>query len=146
MLVNLCEKFHAMARQLRHRYGNRSTLNITDEYDVQDLLHALLLLHFEDVRAEEWTPSHDGASSRMDFLLKTERIVVEVKKTRAGLTARKLGEELIIDSQRYRSHKECDTLVCFVYDPEGFIANPRGVENDLNQDTPLQVRVLIQPA
>jgi REase_DpnII-MboI len=50
-----------------------------DEYDVQDSLHALLKLHFDDVRREEWTPSYAGSQSRMDFLLKREKIVVETK-------------------------------------------------------------------
>ena len=74
--------FYKVARQLRCRYDNRETLKIEDEYDVQDLLHALLLLYFDDVRAEEWTPSYAGKSARMDFLLKNERVVIEVKKTR----------------------------------------------------------------
>ncbi|WP_184137542.1 hypothetical protein [Deinococcus humi] len=47
--------------------------------------------------------------------------------------------------ERYRSHPKCDQLVCFVYDPEGRIANPRGLENDLQQGDPLKVRVLIRP-
>jgi REase_DpnII-MboI len=64
-------------------------LAITDEYDVQDHLHALLRLHFDDVREEEWTPSYGGARARMDFLLKRERKVVETKMTWAGLEQRK---------------------------------------------------------
>ena len=55
---------------------------IKDEYDVQDLLNALLRLNFDDVRPEEYTPSYAGSSTRVDFLLKKEKIVIEVKKTR----------------------------------------------------------------
>ena len=40
-----------------------------DEYDVQDLFHALLTIYFEDIRKEEWSPSYAGGASRMDFLL-----------------------------------------------------------------------------
>lgn len=67
LLSNLFERFHSVAKQLRHRYDNRPTLDINDEYDVQDLLHSLLKLYFEDIRKEEWTPSYAGGSSRMDF-------------------------------------------------------------------------------
>lgn len=82
----------------------------------------------------------------MDFLLKQEKFVIEVKKTRKGLGARELGEQLIIDIQKYKNHPDCKSLICFVYDPEGRIANPRGVENDLKKDTEgLKVRVLITP-
>ncbi len=148
ILVNqLCSRFHLVAKQLETRHDNRKTLIIDDEYDVQDLFHALLRIYFDDVRDEEWTPSYAGRCSRVDFLLKDEEIVIEVKKTRETLKAKQLGEQLIIDIQRYESHKNCKHLVCFVYDPKGLIANPRGLENDLNRTNKvgLKVEVIIVP-
>jgi len=127
----IIRKFHQVARQLRSRYSNRPTIEIEDEYDVQDLFHGLLRLYFDDVRAEEYTPSYAGSASRVDFLLKSEKIIVEIKKTRKGLAEKEVGEQLIIDSLRYQAHPDCNQLVCFVYDPEGRVANPRGIENDL---------------
>jgi hypothetical protein len=121
-------------------------LHIKDEYDTQDLLHALLHLHFDDIRAEEWTPSYAGGCSRVDFLLKTEGVIIEVKKTRSTLTARNIGAELIVDCQRYRAHPDCKKLLCFVYDPEGWISSPRGLENDLKRkDDDFEVKVLVMP-
>jgi hypothetical protein len=142
----LCDRFHVVCRQLRSRHESRPTLDVQDEYDVQDLLHALLALHCDDIRTEEWTPSYAGRSARMDFLLKQERIVVEVKKARRGLGAREIGDQLIEDVSRYQSHPDCVTLVCFVYDPDGLIANPRGIENDLRRvgESP-RVEVWIRP-
>jgi hypothetical protein len=146
LLENICRKFHVAARQLMNRHAERATLEINDEYDVQDLLHAFLRLHFDDVRPEEWTPSYAGSSSRTDFLLKNERIVIEVKKTRAGLKDRKLGEELLIDRERYQKHPDCDTLLCFIYDPEGKVGNPSGLARDLeDHQGSLKVRVVIAP-
>ena len=146
LIERLCLRFHAAARQLQARHGGRETIRINDEYDVQDLLHAFLRLHFDDVRAEEWTPSYAGRSSRIDFLLKNERIVLEVKKTRSSLKAGDLGEELIVDRARYEHHPDCDTLVCFVYDPEGRIGNPVGIERDLeSHGGKLKMRVIIAP-
>lgn len=146
LIEKLCLRFHAAARQLQHRYNYRDTLTIEDEYDVQDLLHAMLRLHFDDIRAEEWTPSYAGGSSRVDFLLKAEQIVVEVKKTRASMKSKELGEQLIIDRARYEVHPDCKTLVCFVYDPEGRIGNPVGIERDLESHTgALKVRVIVAP-
>ena len=131
----ICNHFHQAVRQMRNRHDNRSTIDVNDEYDVQDLLHAFLRLHFDDVRAEEWTPSYAGSASRMDFLLKKEKVVIEVKKTRKNLGAKEVGEQLMIDIERYTAHPDCETLICFVYDPEGRVANPVGIENDLNRDT-----------
>lgn len=86
-VLMICDRFHMVAKQLAHRRESRSTLRIEDEYDVQDLLHGLLRLYFDDIRPEEWTPSYGGGSARMDFLLKEHEIVVEAKMTRKGLFA-----------------------------------------------------------
>lgn len=142
----ICNHFHQAVRQIRSRYNNRSTIDIEDEYDVQDLLHVFLRLHFDDVRAEEWTPSYAGSASRMDFLLKKERIVVEVKKTRKNLGAKEVGEQLMIDIERYTAHPDCETLICFVYDPDGRVSNPAGIENDLTKNVEnLRVITIITP-
>ena len=125
-VLAVCDRFHTIGRQLAQRWDGRSTLRIEDEYDVQDLLHALLRLYFDDIRPEEWTPSYGGGSSRMDFLLEGHEIVVEVKMTRKGLLAKEVSEQLIIDAAKYRQHLECKTLVCLVYDPAGLVKNPRG--------------------
>lgn len=139
-------RFHAVAVQLRDRYSGRPTLDVNDEYDVQDLMHALLRLHFDDVRPEEWVPSYAGSASRTDFLLPQIDTVIEIKKTRQGLNAKVVGEQLIIDIAKYKRHPQCRRLLCFVYDPEGRIANPTGIENDLNKgDHSIEVRVSILP-
>jgi hypothetical protein len=143
-IKNLIIHFHAVVRQLRHRHNRRPTLEVNDEYDVQDLMHSMLKIYFEDIRPEEWTPSYAGGSSRMDFLLKSEKIVIEVKKTREKLNAKEVGDQLAVDILRYRSHQDCKTLICFIYDPEERISNPRGLEQDLNRSNgELQVMIII---
>ena len=92
-----------------------------------------LRIDFDDVRTEEWTPSYAGAAARMDFVMKDERIVVEVKKTRDSLSEKQLGEELIVDIAKYKEYPGCDFLVCFVYDPERRLGNPKGLEGDLSR-------------
>lgn len=145
-IVKLIDRFHQIARQLQSRHAGRPTIEIDDEYDVQDLFHGLLKIYFDDVRPEEYTPSYAGSSSRVDFLLKQEKIIIEIKKTRKNLKAKEIGEQLIIDSQRYQSHPDCGQLICFVYDPEGRVANPRGIENDLTKDmNGVPVAVYITP-
>ncbi|PQV64272.1 hypothetical protein B1R32_106118 [Abditibacterium utsteinense] len=134
-LARIFERFHTVARQLRQRHDSRSTLSINDEYDLQDLLHALLKLYFNDIRAEEWAPSYAGGGSRMDFLLGEHDIVIEVKKTRKSMTAKDLVSQLIVDIARYQVHPRIKTLCCFVYDPEGLLMNPVGIERDLSKIT-----------
>lgn len=97
------------------------------------------------MRPEEWTPSYAGSASRMDFLLKDEKIVIEVKKTRDGLSDRQLGEQLIIDIEKYKTHPDCKKLVCFIYDPEARIGNPVGLIKDLKDTHKDFLDVYIKP-
>jgi REase_DpnII-MboI len=147
IISDIFENFHTFSRQLRNRHNDRTTIDIEDEYDVQDLLHAILSLHFNDVRAEEYTPSYAGSSTRMDFLIKEEEIIIEVKKTRKNLDDKEVGNQLILDVAHYANHPNCKRLICFVYDPEGRIRNPRGLENDISKLTTdtLKVELLIRP-
>jgi hypothetical protein len=133
LIENIFFKFHKVSVEIKRRHENRDTLQINDEYDVQDLLRGLLKIHFDDIRAEEWTPSYAGKASRIDLLLDEERIAIETKMTREGLNEKKLGDDLIIDIAHYQKHPKCKTLYCFVYDPEERISNPRGFERDLTR-------------
>jgi hypothetical protein len=145
-IVTLAERLHTVVRQLRERRENRSTLDVNDEYDVQDLFHVLLTIYFDDIRKEEWAPTYAGGASRMDFLLPEIEAVVEIKMARPSLSTRQLGEQLIVDIAKYQNHPTCRTLYCVVYDPEGRISNPRGVENDLKRDgDAMAVRIMIVP-
>ena len=127
----LCERFHAVARQLRLRGEYRQTLNVEDEHDVQDLLHALLRQHFDDIGTDEWTPAYTDGATRTTFLLDHDRLAIIVKKTRTGLSRKDLADQVRIDVERYRARGRCTQMLCFVYDPEGRVGNPRGLESEL---------------
>lgn len=145
-VVTLCRRFPLLVSELRHRYNKRTTFDVADEYDVQDLLRSVFRLHFADVRREEWNPSYGGTQSRSDLLVKSERVVVETKMTRASLGQRRLVEELIVDKAQYRNHPDCRTLVCFVYDPELRLSNPEAIERDLSgNDGALDTLVIVSP-
>ena len=130
----LCTGFHAVARQLRQRHDDRPTLDVEDEHDVQDLFHALLRLEFQDIRTERWVPSYAGGDERTTFLFGADRLALVIKRTRPGLGGRELKAQLDIDAQRYSGRPDCQTLLCFVYDPEGRIANPREFEAASTRD------------
>lgn len=145
ILENIFNKFTLVAKQLENRYWWKETIKIEVEYDVQDLLHALLKLYFEDIRDEEWNVSFAWRNSRIDFLLKNEKIMIEVKKTRNDLRDKKIWEEIILDKAKYKIHPDCEVLVCFIYDPDNLIENPRWLEKDLEEETKdLKVKVYIR--
>ncbi len=127
----ICQRFHAVTRQLRLRKDYRATLEVEDDYDLQDLFCALLRVEFDEVGIEEWLPPYTEGAPRSAFLLCGGRIAVVVKKTRPGLTTKELVEQVTADSGHYGSRDKCTTLFCFIYDPEGRIGSPKQLETDL---------------
>jgi len=144
-ILQLAETFHRAALSLRHRQHQRPDFEMQNEYDVQDLFGAMLLTRFQEVRREEYGPSYAGASTRSDFYLKDDSLVLEMKMIREGLNDKKLGEELINDIAHYKQ-RNCKVVVCFVYDPEHKLKNPAVLEADLSKPTDgMEVKVIIRP-
>ncbi|PIF38274.1 hypothetical protein CLV01_2933 [Delftia sp. 60] len=118
---------------LTYRRKGAETMHFVNEYDVQDLLHALLRPWVVDVRAEEYTPSYAGRSTRMDFFLPAHDLVIETKCVRDRSHAKAVGDELVLDIAHYAIHPGCKKLWCVVYDPEHYLTNSAGLK-DLEGD------------
>ena len=54
------------------------------------------------------------------------------------MTSGDLGEELIVDRDRYAQHPAVKHLVCVVIDHDGRLANPRGLEADLMRKSSIE--------
>jgi hypothetical protein len=105
-----------------------------------------LKIDFDDVRDEEYSPSHAGSASRIDFLLKSEKVGIEVKHVSEGDTVKKFKSELAEDKEHYSAHPDCEILICFIYDPRMNIRNPTGFEEDISEQTEsLDTVVVIAP-
>ena len=155
MPTNIEEVLQVLVRGLRramhpltHRRKGTQALVFSNEYDVQDLLHALLRPWVADIRPEEFTPSYAGSSTRMDFLLPAHKLVVELKFVRDRAHAKKIGDELIVDIEHYRKHPDCQALWCVVYDPNHYLTNAEGLCSDLSgrrssQDVELETKVFV---
>lgn len=145
-LKAVLSRFHLFVTELSRSGQLPKAFAPTEDNGMQVLTYAILRLHFDDVRREEYVPSYAGANSRCDFLLKQERLVLELKRTRPNRSTSQLGQELLVDRQRYASHPDCDHLLCFIYDPEFLIENPAGLARDLVGSTQRpSVSVVISP-
>ena len=146
LLRKIGNRFHAVARQLRLRHDGRPTLEVEDEYDAQDVVHALLCLEFDEIRRETWQPGYAGGSEHTYFVVPRDRILIEVKKTRQGVGAKEITGQLEHDTLYYWTHPDCQTLFCFVYDPEARLGDPYGLEKSLTRQVDGQrVEVFISP-
>jgi hypothetical protein len=135
---------------LQHRRKGANSLTFLSEYDIQDLLHALLRPWISDVRPEEYTPSYAGSSTRMDFLLLDHSLVIETKLVRDRQHAARIGNELILDINHYRAHPACAALWCVIYDPNHHILNVGGLIADLegistNEKGTVTTKVFVLP-
>lgn len=147
LLLILLKNVHRAMHPLTHRRKGAVPLTFSSEYDIQDLLHALLRPWVTDIRPEEFTPSYAGSSARMDFLLPAHKTVIETKLVRDAAHAKRIGDELIIDIDHYRKHPGCDILWCVVYDPEHLIRNPESLKDlegvRTSKDRTVEVKVLV---
>ncbi|HDZ54587.1 hypothetical protein LCGC14_0101950 [marine sediment metagenome] len=138
--------FDAVAEQLKDRYKNRETLNMGDEYDVQDLLHALLTMFFDDVENEVWNPSDGASPSRGDFLLLDNGTIIEVKTTlkRKGgdkSIRKNIEKELNDDLVKYSRRPDCKRIYFFIYDPEKKIKKHSTLERAFTHDRLKNIKV-----
>ena len=131
VLYQILYGFGRFVRQLNRRYNNRQGITITDEYDVQDLLHAQLVAFFEDVRTEDPVPICAGASSRVDFFIADIRTAIEVKLKRKDLDDNTLGKQLLDDVGKYNKRADIEKLIFFIFDPDHLIVNPAGMKRDV---------------
>lgn len=147
LIIQICKNFNRFDVDIKRRYGRRNSITITDEYDLQDCLRAILKLFIDDIRPEDYVPSYAGANSRVDFLLPVYGIVIETKMTRKGLSDKEVGEQLTIDFHRYKELKKCNHLISFVYDKDSIITNPHGLVSDLENlsDEDMKMTVIIAP-
>jgi hypothetical protein len=143
ILESICMNFNKFEINIKRRHSNRTSISIDDEYDVQDSLYAILRLFVSDIRPEDYVPSYAGANSRVDYLLPEHRIVIETKMTNSNLKDKQVGEQLIIDINRYKQLEGYNKLVCFVYDKESYIHNPAGLKSDLEKLSEENFKVIV---
>jgi len=145
MLKEILENFKNFDVAIKKRYGERTTIIIRDEHDLQDALYAILKLFVDDIKKEEYVPSYAGGKSRTDFFMPDHKLIIEAKMTRTTLKDKQVGEELIIDFTRYKELGKADCLICFVYDRDTHLDNRTGLINDLERlsDDKMQMKVFI---
>jgi hypothetical protein len=118
----VAEAFPASAGVLANRQRDRDPFAIRDEYDVQDLFHALILPSIGDVVPEDPAPKIAGRSSRLDFVSKKARLGFELKHLKSRTDRDRVREEVLLDEGVYQAHPYIETVVVFIFDPLRCIA------------------------
>jgi hypothetical protein len=109
---------NAIQKIITGRRLNHPDFKIEDEYDVQDILYVILKSVFPNLREEDPIPKVGGKSTKIDLIIREEKILIEVKMIKAKDTNEThFVEQLKVDFESYHECKWLRKLFCFVYDP-----------------------------
>lgn len=131
-LMQILNNFPVVSRIMTDRQRGRPPFLLENEYDVQDLLYALVRSAFDDAKREEWTPQRAGSAKRIDVTIASIEAVVEAKYVRDKIHAKKVADELRIDFECYHDRPECRHLVALIIDPDNHIPDPAQFGADLS--------------
>lgn len=116
LVLHVCRRLSAAARVLANRDRNRPPYQINDEYDVQDLLHAVLRAHLRYAVTEEPLGKTGGArSGRVDLAVEDLAAIIEVKYARGPKDQVRLVDEFAQDVQLYVKWPHLQYFIYFVY-------------------------------
>jgi hypothetical protein len=132
LLIRLIDNFRVVAGLLSERGHGRPSFIIENEYDVQDLLFGCIRSFFTDAHREEYALQHAGTSKRIDVVVPSADVLIEVKYVRNASHAKTIADEIKIDVESYHTHPSCKTILVFIYDPKTYIIDPDLIERDLS--------------
>lgn len=109
---------NAVQKITKDRRKEHLEFKIEDEYDVQDILYVVLKSIFPTIRDEDPIPKVGAKSTKIDLILREEKILIEVKMIKGkDSNETHFIEQLKIDFESYHECKWLKKLFCFVYDP-----------------------------
>lgn len=109
---------NAVKKIIGNRRKGHPEFEINDEYDVQDILYVIIKSIFPNMRDEDSIPKVGGKSTKIDLILRDEKILVEVKMIKEkDANETHFIEQLKVDFESYHKCVWLEKLFCFVYDP-----------------------------
>lgn len=128
VVVHLCRRLPRVAQIFasRSRKG-RAAFDVSDEYDVQDLLHGMLRGYLKHSVQEDPLPKTAGAkSSRADISVQELGVLIEIKFVHGPADQKRIFEEYSQDLVLYAKWPYLKTLIFLIYnssdlrDPDEF--------------------------
>lgn len=123
LIIEILNNFENSVKKITDlslRYGkdkqNRKLISIDDEYDVQDLLYFSLKSIFPEIKYEDDTSNYGGSAKRLDFYLKDEGIIIEVKHIDKA-DDKKYTKQMKEDLQSYHVVNVLTEIIFFIYAP-----------------------------
>lgn len=134
-ILAMLRRFDIAARALRDRPRQdkkQCGYIVVDEYDVQDLLFAMIKPLCNDLEREDPVPKSAGDSGRVDLCSRMLGMIIEVKYAKDDNRARAIARECKERVITYSRWPELRHLVFFVYDPEHRLPDADNFIKDLS--------------
>jgi len=150
-IEQVLESFKVCVERFIDRGYGRQAVEMSSEYDVQDLLYVMIKPLFPGLECEEHTPKYAGSEKRVDFVIKEISVVIEVKYVRDKRHAKTIFDEMKIDIESYHAHAHCNTLIFFIYDPNLRIQDAKRKMQELSgirsiKGREMQVKTIVSPS
>lgn len=129
LVERVCTRIGYAARILcnRPRKGKKSYA-ISDEYDVQDLLHAVLRAHLKySVQEDPLAKVAAARSGRIDISVEDLGILIEVKYVRSPKDQKAIFDDFSRDLVLYAAWKPLKTLLYVIYNSSD-LADPEALQ------------------
>jgi hypothetical protein len=127
IIETVCRRIRNTARILEHRSrGTKVPFKIEDEYDVHDLLHAVIRAYIRYSVQEQPLPKVAAVSSRADIAIEQLGVLIEVKYVRNPSDQRRILEEFSQDLPLYAAWTPLKIILFVIFnsdklrDPEAF--------------------------
>lgn len=115
LLLQLCKRLPHAVKVLSRRRKDKKPFDLEDEYDAQDLLHAILRSYFKYSVAENPIPKIGGISSRADFSIEEIGVVIEVKFVHNPTEQERIVKQFAEDLQFYSQVTYLEHFIYVVY-------------------------------
>jgi hypothetical protein len=133
-VLAIAKRMRNIEREIARRYDSRATLEVRDEHDAGDLLKALLALFFDDVRTSGRVPPYANGAESVDCFIPQFELALIVKHVVMTEAARNISAELTDDVSHYKTEGRARHLIVLIFDYEGTLSSPRGLEADWTSD------------
>jgi hypothetical protein len=115
-IFQICRRLRHTAQTLSARKRKKPNFVIADEYDVQDLLLAVLRAHLKQVISEEpFSKVANAASGRADLAIQKLGVLIEVKLARTADDQRRILDDFGKDLNLYAKWPHLKHLIFFIY-------------------------------
>ncbi len=123
LLLSILNSTPDVIGKWKHRRQGKDTVEIKDEYDIQDFLYAMLRGAFPTLQYENPTKKTGLTSNIADFTIEDLGLFLEVKYIANQQGAKRAQKECKEDIISYGKQDTCNKIIFFIYDPNKCIAN-----------------------